>query len=191
MPPTENYLPVLLKRSPNDKPPLWLGRIRRLSLKAERFQGAENDAYSSIPETKATAPSSLTIGTDIDAAIDYSSATLLSDVRVRAAFARLQVKDEDPQESADDLRISSSLSLPGMRFHSAKKSNSCPTPKSCWIVNSHPQKRKTCGFHDNLNCRLHWTFCWTMGPTAAFTIGFTVTAGPRPRGQTVGMGGAL
>ena len=121
MPPTENYLPVLLKRSPNDKPPLWLGRIRRLSLKAERFQGAENDAYSSIPETKATAPSSLTIGTDIDAAIDYSSATLLSDVRVRAAFARLQVKDEDPQESADDLRISSSLSLPGMRIPLGKK----------------------------------------------------------------------
>lgn len=119
--PTENYLPALVARSPNDKPPMWLGRIRRLSLKLERFQGAEDDAYSSIPETKATAPSSLSLGTDIDAAIDYSSKSLLSDLRVRAAFTKLQVKDEDAQESADDLRVSSSISLPGMRIPLGKK----------------------------------------------------------------------
>ena len=118
---SENYLPALLSRSPNDKPPMWLARIRRFSIKLERFQGAEDEAYSSIPETKATAPSSLSLGADADIALDYSSKTLLSDFRVRAAFTKLQVKDEDAQESADDLRLSSSISLPGMRIPLGKK----------------------------------------------------------------------
>ena len=114
--PTQNYLPALLKRSPNDIPPMWLARLRRVSLKMERFKGADSEAYSSVPETKVTSPSSFTLGTDIDASLDYSSKTFLADFRARAAFTRLQVKDQPAQESSDDLRISSSASLPGMKI---------------------------------------------------------------------------
>jgi len=115
------FLSDLVARSPNDRPKMWLARLRHIALKLESFRGAENDAYSAVPETLATSPSSLTIGTDLDVAMDYSSKALLFDFRLRSSYTRLQIRNEDPQESSDDLRLSSSASLPGVLVPIGKK----------------------------------------------------------------------
>jgi len=102
----------LTGRSASDRPPMWLLRVRSLSFRIERFQGTEDEAYANIPETLATSPSSLTLGGDLDVALDFSSSSLLWDLRVRSSYTRLSTADDPGQETADDLKFSTSASLP-------------------------------------------------------------------------------
>jgi hypothetical protein len=108
-----NIADDLLARKSSDKPPMWLTRIRRVALNIERFKGADDAAYESIPETLATSASSFTLGGQVDVAMDYSSRLLLSDIRLRSDYTRLSLDEDEPQETADDIVLSSSISLPG------------------------------------------------------------------------------
>jgi hypothetical protein len=112
-PEVDDLVTELADRSASDRPPMWLLRVRALSARVERFQGTENDAYANIPETLATSPSSLTLGGDLDVALDYSSSHLLWDLRLRSKYTSLSTADEAGQETADDLKPSTSVSLPG------------------------------------------------------------------------------
>ncbi|MFT7521341.1 MAG: hypothetical protein ACI9MC_003492 [Kiritimatiellia bacterium] len=103
----------LTRRSPDDKPPQWLLRVRQASIKVEGFQGANDDAYSEVPETLVTSPSSFTLGSGLDVALDYSSARFNWDVRARSMLTRLTT-DGETQETADDLKLSTSTKLPGV-----------------------------------------------------------------------------
>lgn len=103
-------------RGPGDKPPMWLLRMRRLSIRIERFQGANNDAFAEMSETRATSPSTLTIGTDLDAALEYSGRAVNTDLRLRALYTRLSSEADPNQETADDIKVSSSLSIPAAGF---------------------------------------------------------------------------
>jgi hypothetical protein len=93
--------------------PQWLARIRQLSLRAEGFKGAGDDAYSQVPETLATSPSSFTLGSATDVSMEYSSRDVVWDVRGRSLFTRLRT-DELTQETSDDLKLSTSVTLPGL-----------------------------------------------------------------------------
>lgn len=107
----DDLLAHLLERGPTDWPTFWDLRVRQLSLRAEGFQGVDDEAYSQIPETRATSPSSLTVGTAADVALEYSSSRALWDVRARTQFTRLRTA-QGPQETADDAKLSSSVTLP-------------------------------------------------------------------------------
>jgi len=102
----------LLERSPEDWDRQWLLRVRQLSLRVEGFQGVDDDTYSEVPETLATSPSSFTLGSAADVALDYSSSGIFWDARARGAYTRLRTADA-VQETADDLKLSSSVTLPG------------------------------------------------------------------------------
>ena len=78
----------------------------------QSFRGADDEAYAQIPETLATSPSSFTLGGTLDAALEYSSKKVTTDMRVRANYTRLDTEGNPNQETADDLRLSSSVSLP-------------------------------------------------------------------------------
>lgn len=103
----------LLKRSSADKPPQWLLRVREASVRIEGFEGAEDEAYAEVPETLVTSPSSFTIGSAADIALDYSSRGLNWDLRGRSVFTRLKTA-EATQETADDVKLSMSTNLPGL-----------------------------------------------------------------------------
>jgi hypothetical protein len=109
-------LATFLERSPNDKEPMWLMRVNRFAFSVERFQGAEDDAFATVPETLATSPSSLTIAGDADLSVDYSSRSLNADLRFRSAYTRLSTESDKNQETADDWTLSSSATLPGLGF---------------------------------------------------------------------------
>lgn len=99
--------------APGHMPPMWLLRVRQLSFQASRFQGTEDPAFEAVPETLATSPSSLTLGAAADVALDHSSPTVAADLRLRGAFTSLRIDEEtDATESADDLRLSTSLTVP-------------------------------------------------------------------------------
>lgn len=103
---------TLLADSSSIRLPIALLRVSRLSARVERFQGAEDPAFASVPETRATSPSSLTVGVDTDAALILDASSITSDLRLRATYNLLSVGEEDPQETADDLRLSTSTALP-------------------------------------------------------------------------------
>jgi hypothetical protein len=107
-----NLIELLNARTEGDKPPLWLLRARRISFAVARFQGVASDAYAAVPETLATSPSSLTIESEGDLALDYSSKGVNWDLRAKSSYSRLVTAD-DVQEPADDLQFSTSASLPG------------------------------------------------------------------------------
>ncbi len=107
---------ALLSPSAERRDPDLLVRVSRLSLTIERFNGAEDAAFAKVPETLATSPSSLTVGGELDTALAYDSSRLAADLRVRSLYKRLSFDEGDTQEPADDLRISSSASLPGLAF---------------------------------------------------------------------------
>lgn len=109
----DELITTLVARSPSDKPPLWLLRVREASLAVEGFQGADDPAYAEVPETLATSPSSFTLGSGLDAALDYSSARFNWDLRARSVLTRLTT-DGETQETADDVKLSMSTNLPGI-----------------------------------------------------------------------------
>lgn len=109
----DDLLRYLLTRRTAPPPPRWLFRVQTLSLRIEGFQGAEDPAYARVPETLATSPSSFTLGTAADLGFQYNDQRAGWDLRVRHAFTRLRTA-ELVQETADDLRLSSSVTLPGL-----------------------------------------------------------------------------
>jgi len=102
---------ALLDRDHADVTPLWLWRMTRLSLSAVGFQGVSDPRYEAIPETLATSPSSLTLLGDLDSGLEYSDARVAWDARQRLTYTRL-VSEGVVSEPADDLRLSSSVTLP-------------------------------------------------------------------------------
>lgn len=110
-----DWVDAMIARSPDDRTPLWLYRVRRLSVQLQQFLGIPGTAYASVPETLATSPSSFTLGTDVDMALDYGSADTLWDTRVRGVYTRLSSAGTT-SETADDLRLSTSLSVPALAF---------------------------------------------------------------------------
>lgn len=102
--------------APSRKPPLWLLRFRQLSLQLTDFQGTQNDAFSAVPETLATSPSSFTLGSASDVSLEYSDVLISSDIRLRTAYTTLRTEDaSEATESADDLRGSASLAIPAWK----------------------------------------------------------------------------
>jgi len=93
--------------------PLWLARVRGVSMRIEGFQGVGDEAYALVPETLATSPSSFTLGTSADLALDYAARRVGWDVRVRHDYTRLRTADQ-VLETADDVKLSSSVNLPGL-----------------------------------------------------------------------------
>jgi hypothetical protein len=108
----EQSIEELLARSHTDVQPLWLLRVGRLGLSAVGFAGVDDDAYGDVPETLATSPSSLTLLTDVDTGLEYSDASVAWDLRQRLTYTRL-ASEGVVSEPADDLRLSSSVTLPG------------------------------------------------------------------------------
>lgn len=101
----------LVSRDQTEKPPMWLLRVNTLAVSVEGFQGADDDRYDEFPETLATSPSSFALGAELDLALDYSSVGIIWDARVRSEYTRLSTEGTT-QETADDLRLSSSGTLP-------------------------------------------------------------------------------
>jgi hypothetical protein len=112
----DGFTDDLLGRSFKDKQGEWIVRVQTLSLRAETFRGTDNDAFASVPETLATSPSSLTIGSAADASLEYSTAKVIWDLRYRAAYTRLSTADDAGQETADDWRLSTSTAVPRLAF---------------------------------------------------------------------------
>jgi hypothetical protein len=113
---SQGFAPELLARSHKDKHDQWLVKVRQISLHAESFRGTDNERFLEVPETLATSPSSLTIGASADIALDYSTRSVLWDLRWRSAYTRLSTLDDRGQETADDWRISTSAALPRFAF---------------------------------------------------------------------------
>lgn len=97
-----------------EKSPLWMFRMTRASARVERFEGIEDDRFAMIPETLATAVSSLTIGVELDASLIYDAPSILGELRARSTYARIKLEEMPRQELADDLKLSSSAALPGL-----------------------------------------------------------------------------
>jgi hypothetical protein len=121
-----SYVAGILARKPTDKPIQTVLRARRLALTLERFQGSETDRFAAVPETLLNSPSSFTLGGDLDLAVDVSSAKFAVDARVRAAYTRLVIEDEDARETADDWRLSTSFSVPAAAFPLKAKVRAMP-----------------------------------------------------------------
>jgi len=107
---------AILIDGPSSWAPLWLLRVRGIGLQSQSFQGVDDPAFATVPETLATSPSSFTLGSVADVAFEFSGPSLWSDIRTQAAFTRLRAGEEDPEEIADDLLLSTSHSLPGAAF---------------------------------------------------------------------------
>jgi hypothetical protein len=114
----EGVAQQLLVDGPSTYDPLWLLRVRRIGVQSTSFAGIEEPAFAEVPETLATSPSSYTVGSDADVAVEYSGPSIWSDLRATGTFSRLRAGEEDPQELADDLIVSTSHSLPGLAFPS-------------------------------------------------------------------------
>lgn len=113
----EGWVAAVVGRSPADKAPLWLLDVDRLSVRTESFQRTERpDAYEQVPETLINSPGSFTLGAETDLGVEYSDAELLWDLRGRASYTRLAIAEQAAQETADDLQLSTSVSLPRLAF---------------------------------------------------------------------------
>ncbi|MCB9793134.1 MAG: hypothetical protein H6741_10450 [Alphaproteobacteria bacterium] len=119
-PPTEgNVVGWLQSTAPGLTPPQWTLRARQVSLRIDDFTGTQNDTYAEVPETWLTSPDSLTLTTASDLSVEYSSLKLAWDARFRSTFTRLSVEEDGDrtiQESADDWRLSTSVTVPAWTF---------------------------------------------------------------------------
>ncbi|MFK7926546.1 MAG: hypothetical protein AB8H79_00040, partial [Myxococcota bacterium] len=109
----DTLIEELVGRDKRPADPRWLARIRGVSMRIEGFQGVADEAYAQVPETLATSPSSFTLGTSADLALDYAARRVGWDVRVRHDYTRLRTADQ-VLETADDVKLSSSVNLPGL-----------------------------------------------------------------------------
>ena len=113
---SEGWLAPVLTRSPTRRLPQWVLRVHRLGLQVDRFSAPATTAYAEVPETLLNSPSSLTLGADLNAELEYSDADVSWNFKVGAAFSEVMVDDADPQESADDLRLSTAFRVPRWRL---------------------------------------------------------------------------
>lgn len=97
-------------------PAAWLLLIDGVSLRLERFQGAAASAFSTVPDTLVTAPSSLSVGASADARLSYDDPVLLLELRTRLRYQRLAIGDRPAEETDDALRFALAASLPGVDF---------------------------------------------------------------------------
>ncbi|MFT5682990.1 MAG: hypothetical protein ACI8RZ_003917 [Myxococcota bacterium] len=110
-----------LESAPGAVPPMWLLRMRQVDLQLVRFQGTENDAFAEVPETLATSPSSVTLSSAADVALERSSARISADLRFVGSYASQRIIGEEFAESADDWKLSTSGTLPGLAFPATAK----------------------------------------------------------------------
>ncbi|MFO0727515.1 MAG: hypothetical protein U1E65_27305 [Myxococcota bacterium] len=97
-------------------PPAWMLLIDGLSLRLERFQGAEASAFSSVPDAQVTAPSSLSLGAAVDARLTYDDPALGAELRTRLRYQRLALGGQEAKETDDAIRLAIAASLPGFDF---------------------------------------------------------------------------
>jgi hypothetical protein len=128
----DRVVPALVSDAPKARPPQWIGRIRQASLQVERFRGIEPDdegltAFSSVPETLANSPSSFTLGSTGDVALEYSDLRVAGDLRFRSSYTRIQAEAredvdgdgvldvvEAETETADDWLMSTTWTAAGV-----------------------------------------------------------------------------
>jgi hypothetical protein len=111
-------LAPLLIDSAKKKKSAWLLSIDRVGLQLEGLRGANDAAFSMVPDAMVSSPSSLSVGYAGDGALIYDSRDLVADARVRSRYHRLSISNNPAQTLEDDLRFSSSLSLPGLELPS-------------------------------------------------------------------------
>ncbi len=109
---TDGLTTYITTQAPREVLPLWLLRLRTLSLTASRFQGVNDDAFASVPETLVTAPDSLLLDGGLDLALEHSSGRVEWDLRGRVDYGLLSYGGAEAEESADDGVLSTSLGLP-------------------------------------------------------------------------------
>ncbi len=102
--------------APREILPLWLVRLRTLSLTASRYEGVNDEAFASVPETQATAPDSVYLDTGLDLALEHTSGATEWDLRARTDFAMLRYAGADGEETSDDAIFSTSLGLPRLAW---------------------------------------------------------------------------
>ena len=108
----EGWVDAWMTRSPRQWRPLLLLNIRRLGVHVTRFQGAGTSLYEAVPESLLHAPSSFTLGGNADIALEFSSASALTDLRFQASYTRFVIDGLPAQEIADDWILSTSVELP-------------------------------------------------------------------------------
>lgn len=125
-------VPALLVDAPKARPPQWVGRVRQASIQVERFRGIEPDdegitPFAAVPETLANSPSSFTLGSSGDVALEYSDGSVAGDLRFRSAYTRIQAEAredvdgdgvldvvEAETETADDWQLSTTWTAAGV-----------------------------------------------------------------------------
>lgn len=140
----DRVVPALVADAPNARPPQWVGRIRQASLQVERFRGVETDdegltAFSSVPETLANSPSSFTLGSAGDLALEYSDRRVAGDLRFRSSYTRIQAEAredvdgdgvldvvEAETETADDWLLSTTWTAAGILLPRTGKLQATP-----------------------------------------------------------------
>lgn len=110
---TDGLVAHLTEVAPAQVSPLWLLRVDALSLSGARLEGVNDDAFSDVPETLATAPSSSALSAEADLSLAFGSGRLSQDLRFRGAFGLLAYDGSQATETADDALLSTSLALPG------------------------------------------------------------------------------
>jgi len=106
---------VLVTDASSAKPTQWLLHLRGAELGLDRFEGVEDTAFASVPETMATSPSSTTVALAGDLALERSGEDAVWDLRYRTTYETLAIEGIR-EEVADDWQLSSSLTLPVADF---------------------------------------------------------------------------
>lgn len=140
----DKVVPALVLDAPKARPPQWVGRIRQASIQLERFRGIEPDdegvtPFSTVPETLANSPSSFTLGSAGDLALEYSDRRVAGDLRFRSSFTRIQAEAredvdgdgvldvvEAETETADDWLLSTTWTAAGVVLPKTGKVQATP-----------------------------------------------------------------
>lgn len=107
---------ALLEPSETTKASLSLLRISRLALTLSSFVSADEARLPNVKESRVNASSSLTFGGDADLALVLERQAIIAELRALGRYTRLDVEDAEPLEQADDLRFSTSLSVPALEY---------------------------------------------------------------------------
>jgi len=111
----QDALALLTARSPSTLRPLWIVRVGRASFGAEGFQGANDDAFSGVPESLATNASSFALSSALDVGFGYSDRKIDWLITPKAAYTRMRTTDGS-SETQDDLSLSGRVLLPALAF---------------------------------------------------------------------------
>lgn len=114
------------------KEPQWRLDVGKLALDISRFEGTGREELAAVPDAQARGPSNLTVGTDVDVALRYDSQGASWESRVLLAYRAVTVDDGAPQESMDDIQISTATDLPLARFPRAPGFHLRPFGELLW-----------------------------------------------------------